>query len=162
VVHVGGELRELAAAAEAGQRGDVPERPALVVGQHTLFDPSRAPTNQHTLYCYAHVPARYACSDEDLAGVVEDQLERFAPGFSSTVRARALRNPGRPRRRIPVWSTAILVAAATSSISSFCFDPPRSCVGIARRSEVCTSPVRPSIPVARFRAWAAGQRPGRC
>src|SRR6185312_5171304 len=65
VVHVGGELRELAAAAEAGQRGDVPKRPALVVGQHTLFDRSRAPSGQHTLYCYAHVPARYTCSDED-------------------------------------------------------------------------------------------------
>jgi phytoene dehydrogenase-like protein len=93
VVHVGGELRDLAAAAEAGQRGDVPERPALVVGQHTLFDGSRAPVGQHTLYCYAHVPARYSCSDEDLAGLVEGQLERFAPGFASTVLARRHRNP---------------------------------------------------------------------
>lgn len=93
VVHVGGELRELAAAAEAGQRGDLPERPAVVVGQHTLCDPSRAPTGQHTLYCYAHVPARYSCSDEDVAGLVEAQLERFAPGFADTVLARAIRNP---------------------------------------------------------------------
>ena len=93
VVHVGGELRELAAAAEAGQRGDMPERPAVVVGQHTLFDPSRAPAGQHTLYCYAHVPARYTCADEDVAGLVEAQLERFAPGFAETVLARAIRNP---------------------------------------------------------------------
>ena len=93
VVHVGGELRELAAAAEAGQRGDLPECPAVVVGQHTLSDPSRAPTGQHTLYCYAHVPARYSRSDEDVAGLIEAQLERFAPGFSDTVLARAIRNP---------------------------------------------------------------------
>ena len=93
VIHVGGELRELAAAAEAGQRGDMPERPAVVVGQHTLFDPSRAPAGQHTLYCYAHVPARYSCSEEDVAGLVEAQLERFAPGFADTVMARAIRNP---------------------------------------------------------------------
>lgn len=95
VVHVGGELRQLAAAAEAGQRGDMPTRPAVVVGQHTQFDPSRAPSGQHTLYCYAHVPARYACSDEDVAGLVEAQLERFAPGFGDTVLARAIRNPRR-------------------------------------------------------------------
>ena len=93
VVHVGGELRELATAAEAGQRGDLPERPAVVVGQHTIGDPSRAPAGQHTLYCYAHVPARYDCPDEDIAGLVEAQLERFAPGFADTVLARAIRSP---------------------------------------------------------------------
>ena len=93
VIHVGGELCELGAAAAAGQRGDMPERPAVVVGQHTLFDPSRAPAGQHTLYCYAHVPARYTCSDEDVVGLVEAQLERFAPGFADTVVARAIRNP---------------------------------------------------------------------
>jgi phytoene dehydrogenase-like protein len=93
VVHVGGDLRDLAAAAQAGERGDVPERPALVVGQHTLYDPSRAPDGNHTLYCYAHVPARYDCSDEEIAARVEGQLERFAPGFSDVVLARALRNP---------------------------------------------------------------------
>jgi phytoene dehydrogenase-like protein len=93
VVHVGGELRELAAAAQAGQRGDVPERPALVVGQHTLYDPSRAPDGNHTLYCYTHVPHVYDCSDEEIAARVEAQFERFAPGFSAIVLARALRNP---------------------------------------------------------------------
>jgi phytoene dehydrogenase-like protein len=93
VVHVGGELSELAAAAQAGGRGEVPERPAVVVGQHTLYDPSRAPEGGHTLYCYAHVPARYGCSDEEVAARVQAQLERFAPGFSDTILARAIRNP---------------------------------------------------------------------
>ncbi len=93
VVHVGGELQDLAAAAQAGERGEMPERPALVVGQHTLYDPSRAPEGSHTLYCYGHVPARYECSDEDVAARVEAQLERFAPGFSGTVLARAIRGP---------------------------------------------------------------------
>jgi phytoene dehydrogenase-like protein len=92
VIHVGGELRELAAAAEAGQRGDMPERPALVIGQHTQFDPTRAPAGQHTLYCYAHVPARDTLSDEEVVARVEAQLERFAPGFADTVAARVTRN----------------------------------------------------------------------
>jgi phytoene dehydrogenase-like protein len=101
VVHVGGELRELAAAAQAGARGEVPERPALVIGQHTLFDSSRAPDGCHTLYCYAHVPARYDCPDEEIAARVQAQIERFAPGFSDTVLARAVRNPARTEAENP-------------------------------------------------------------
>jgi len=93
VVHVAGELESLAAAAQAAERGDVPERPALVVGQHTLFDHSRAPERKHTLYCYAHVPARYDCTDDEVAARIEAQLERFAPGFAGTVLARSIRNP---------------------------------------------------------------------
>jgi phytoene dehydrogenase-like protein len=101
VVHVGGELRELSAAAQAGGRGEMPDRPALVVGQHTLFDPTRAPAGSHTLYCYAHVPARYDCSDEDVVERIETQLERFAPGFADTVLARAVRNPEQTEAQNP-------------------------------------------------------------
>jgi phytoene dehydrogenase-like protein len=101
VVHVGGELEDLAAAADAGQRGEMPEHPAIVVGQHTLYDPSRAPRGKHTLYCYAHVPARYDCSDEDVADRIEAQLERFAPGFAGTVLERAIRNPARTEAENP-------------------------------------------------------------
>ena len=93
VVHVAGELTDLSAAAQAGERGEIPERPALVIGQHTLDDPTRAPADQHTLYCYAHVPSNYACSDDDIAARIESQLERFAPGFGDTVLARTIRNP---------------------------------------------------------------------
>ncbi len=121
VVHVGGELSDLAAAADAGQRGEMPQRPALVVGQHTLSDPSRAPEGQHTLYCYAHVPPRYDCSDEDVANLIEGQLERFAPGFSEVVLARAIRNPKQTEADNPslVNKTGISGAAPTSLTSSF-------------------------------------------
>ncbi len=101
VVHVAGELRDLAAAAEAGSRGEVPERPALVVGQHTLYDPTRAPDGRHTLYCYAHVPSRYEPPDDEVADVIEAQLERFAPGFSGTVLARTFRGPGQTEGENP-------------------------------------------------------------
>ncbi len=93
VVHVGGELSDLAAAADAGQRGVMPARPALVVGQHTQLDGSRAPEGQHTLYCYGHVPSRYDRTDQDVAELIETQIERFAPGFSKVVLARTFRGP---------------------------------------------------------------------
>jgi phytoene dehydrogenase-like protein len=101
VVHVAGELHDLSAAAQAGSRGDMPEHPALVIGQHTLYDPGRAPPGKHTLYCYAHVPARYDCPDDEVAARIEAQLERFAPGFGGTVLARSIRNPKRTEEENP-------------------------------------------------------------
>jgi phytoene dehydrogenase-like protein len=93
VVHVAGTLEELAAAAQAGMRGDLPDRPALVVGQHTLLDPSRAPAGRHTLYAYAHVPPSYDVTDDDVADRIQQQIERFAPGFQSSILQRGLRPP---------------------------------------------------------------------
>jgi phytoene dehydrogenase-like protein len=92
VVHVAGELEALVEAAQVAERGEVPAHPALVVGQHTLYDGSRAPAGAHTLYCYTHVPADNELGNEELAARVEAQLERFAPGFSSLVLSRSLRN----------------------------------------------------------------------
>jgi phytoene dehydrogenase-like protein len=93
VVHVAGELEELARAAEESNRGEVPQRPALVVGQQSLFDPTRAPDGRHTLYVYSHVPSHPDLDDEAIADRIEAQLERFAPGFAATVLARATRSP---------------------------------------------------------------------
>jgi phytoene dehydrogenase-like protein len=101
VVHVAGELDELVRAADEARRGIVPERPALVVGQQSLHDPARAPAGQHTLYVYAHVPARYAEPDEAVAERIEAQLERFAPGWSSHVLGRATRSPRQTEQENP-------------------------------------------------------------
>lgn len=101
VVHVGGELSELTAAAQAGARGEMPARPALVVGQQSLHDETRAPAGEHTLYVYAHVPSVYEQSDEEVCALVERQLERFAPGFKGVVRERAIRSPAQTERENP-------------------------------------------------------------
>jgi len=101
VVHVGGELHELTEAAQAAARGAVPSHPALVVGQQSLFDSSRAPAGRHTLYVYAHVPPVYSEDDDRVADLIEEQLERFAPGFSSIVLARATRPPARTEQENP-------------------------------------------------------------
>jgi phytoene dehydrogenase-like protein len=93
VVHVAGDLAALGAAADAGARGEVPERPALVVGQQSLHDLSRAPADRHTLYVYAHVPSHHDLPEEEVAARIEAQLERFAPGFGALVLARAIRAP---------------------------------------------------------------------
>jgi phytoene dehydrogenase-like protein len=93
VVHVGGGLDELTGSLEQAASGRFPDRPALVVGQQSLHDPSRAPGGQHTLYVYARVPQRPGLIDDEMAERIEDRIERFAPGFRALIRARAVRSP---------------------------------------------------------------------
>lgn len=89
-VHVGGTIDEVAAAEEEVSRGRHPQRPFLLVVQHTLFDPTRAPAGRHTLWAYCHVPNG---STADMTEPMEDQIERFAPGFRDVVLARHTTNP---------------------------------------------------------------------
>jgi phytoene dehydrogenase-like protein len=84
-VHLGGTLEEIVAAEAAVWRGEHPGRPYMLVCQQSGFDPSRAPDGQHTGWAYCHVPA---ASTADLTGVLEQQVERFAPGFRKRIRAR--------------------------------------------------------------------------
>jgi phytoene dehydrogenase-like protein len=162
VVHVAGGLPELAAAAEAGARGEAPERPALVVGQHTLQDGTRAPAGQHTLYCYAHVPARYDCGDDDIAARIESQLERFAPGFSESILARAIRNPRQTEEENPSLVGGDLAGGSYELDQQLIFRPAPSSAGTGLRCAGYTSREPPCIPAARCTAWAAGRLRARC
>jgi len=87
--HVGGTLQEIAAAEKAVWRGQHPERPFVLLAQPTIWDPSRAPQDKHTVWAYSHVPAG---STVDMSGPIEAQIERFAPGFSQRILARHTRN----------------------------------------------------------------------
>jgi phytoene dehydrogenase-like protein len=128
VVHVAGELAELAAAADAGHRGQVPERPALVVGQQSLYDHGRAPPGHHTLYVYGHVPARHAEGDEAVADRIQAQIERFAPGFSRLVLQRALRPPWQTERENPSLVGGDLAGGSMELDQQLVFRPaPRLC-----------------------------------
>jgi phytoene dehydrogenase-like protein len=89
-LHLGGTLPELAMSEAQTNDGIPPKRPYLLVAQHTVFDASRAPGGQHTLWVYCHVPNNSAF---DMTGRVEAQLERFAPGFKRLVLARRARTP---------------------------------------------------------------------
>jgi phytoene dehydrogenase-like protein len=101
VVHVGDTLAHLFRSHQQAGAGQAPSEPALVVGQHTLHDPSRAPAGRHTLYVYAHVPQRLDVADDELLGRIERRLEAFAPGFGATVLARAVRPPWRVQQENP-------------------------------------------------------------
>ncbi|MFO7298599.1 MAG: NAD(P)/FAD-dependent oxidoreductase [Actinomycetes bacterium] len=88
-VHVGGSYEEIRNSEAAVIAGKHPERPFVLVAQQSLFDPSRAPEGQHTLWAYCHVPNG---STVDMTQAIEDQIERFAPGFREVVAHRTVRD----------------------------------------------------------------------
>lgn len=83
-IHLGGTLEEIAASEDAVMRGYHAERPYVLLAQQSVFDPSRAPASQHTVWAYCHVPNG---STLDMSGRIEEQIERFAPGFRDRILA---------------------------------------------------------------------------
>ncbi len=89
-VHLGGTAEELASAEAAPWEGRAAERPFVLLAQPSLFDPDRAPAGVHTAWAYAHVPPGWS---GDVTERIEEQVERFAPGFRSRIRARRVHGP---------------------------------------------------------------------
>jgi phytoene dehydrogenase-like protein len=89
-VHLGGTLDEIAASERAAWYGESSPRPFVLLAQPSLFDESRAPAGRHTAWAYCHVPNG---STEDMTGLIEAQVERFAPGFHNTILARHTMSP---------------------------------------------------------------------
>ena len=84
-VHLGGSLEEIAASERTAWKGLPPEKPFILLVQPSLFDPTRAPAGHHTVWAYCHVPNGWPGS---ALAQMEDQIERFAPGFRECILAR--------------------------------------------------------------------------
>jgi phytoene dehydrogenase-like protein len=99
-VHVGGDADEMLAALAPGREG-LAERPFLLLGQQSLADPSRAPAGKHTAWAYTHGPHETDWEGERDAIVerIEQQVERFAPGFRDLILARHVLTPARLEER---------------------------------------------------------------
>jgi phytoene dehydrogenase-like protein len=86
-VHVAGSFAEIVAAEAEVNRGRMPQRPYVLVGQQYLADPSRSKGNLHPIWAYAHVPSGYG---GDATAAILDQIERFAPGLRERIVARTV------------------------------------------------------------------------
>ncbi|AIT60272.1 phytoene desaturase family protein [Corynebacterium doosanense] len=89
-VHVGGTAEEIDAAEREAAAGKLPERPFVMVCQQSVADPSRGPV----LWTYAHVPSGYVeTRPGEVSGLIEAQIERFAPGFRDRIVWRRVSSP---------------------------------------------------------------------
>lgn len=89
-VHLGGTLPEIARSERLVCEGKIPERPYVLLAQQSLFDATRSPVGKQTVWAYCHVPHG---STYDMTQRIEDQIERFAPGFRDRILARHIMGP---------------------------------------------------------------------
>src|SRR5262249_31332577 len=91
-VHLGGTAEELTASEGAIRIGKPTDRPFVLLAQPSLFDSTRTPEGKHTAWAYCHIPN---CWTVDMLDKIENQIERFAPGFRDCVLARHVLSPAR-------------------------------------------------------------------
>jgi phytoene dehydrogenase-like protein len=84
-VHIGGSFQQIAEAELQRAKGQMPQRPFIILGQQYLADPSRSAGTTNPIYAYAHVP--YGYTGDATAAIIE-QIERFAPGFRDRIIAK--------------------------------------------------------------------------
>ena len=89
-VHLGATLKEIEESERLPAEGKVSSRPFVLFVQPSLFDPSRAPAGKHIGWGYCHVPNGFT---GDVTAAIEQQIERFAPGFRDCILARSIRKP---------------------------------------------------------------------
>jgi len=89
-VHLGGSFEEIAASEKAVRSGRHADYPFVLLAQPSLFDNSRAPAGKHVAWAYCHVPNG---SNVDMLQKLENQIERFAPGFRDCILARRVFSP---------------------------------------------------------------------
>lgn len=88
-VHLGNTLEEIVASEQLTSQGKHPGKPFVLLVQPSLFDDTRAPAGAHTAWAYCHVPNG---SEINMTDQIEQQVERFAPGFRKRIMARHIMN----------------------------------------------------------------------
>jgi phytoene dehydrogenase-like protein len=81
-LHLGGTFKEIELGEQAVWNGEHSDKPYVLVSQPSVVDDTRAPKGKHTLWAYCHVPNG---SEKDMTEIIENQIERFAPGFRDTI-----------------------------------------------------------------------------
>jgi phytoene dehydrogenase-like protein len=98
VIHVTGDLDNMARTSTQVATGELPDAPMLIVGQPTVADPSRAPDGGHVIWLETHVPphpreGQWAQLCDRFLDQVLDRLEQHAPGLRSRIVGHAVHTP---------------------------------------------------------------------
>ena len=81
-VHLGGTLEDISKSEKLIWEGKYSQNPFVLLAQQSLFDTTRSPDGYHTAWAYCHVPSG---SEVDMSTIIEDQIEKYAPGFKETI-----------------------------------------------------------------------------
>jgi len=155
-LHVGGTAEEIAGAELAAWQGRTPDRPFVIASQPTIIDPTRAPEGKHVLWTYCHVPAG---SSVDMTGAIENQIERFAPGFRDLILARHSMGPAALEEWNPNLVGGDIAGGRTDRLRMlfrprFGFDPYTVAPGLY----LCSSATPPGPGVHGMAGYHAAQR----
>lgn len=153
-VHIGGSLEEIEASERAPWQNQHAAKPFVLLAQPTFFDSSRAPAGRQIAWAYCHVPN---ASSVDMTEQIENQIERFAPGFRKIVL----------KRHIAVASSlssgnANLVGGdiggGASDLRQFFFRPTRRLYRTTQKNIfLCSSSTPPGAGVHGLCGYRAGQ-----
>jgi phytoene dehydrogenase-like protein len=117
-VHLGGTFEQIVDSERTFSSG----APFVLLGQPSLFDPSRAPNGQHTAWAYCHVPNG---SVEDATESIERQITRFAPEFPDCILSRSVSSPA----RLEQWNPNLVggdILGGAMNIGQLLFRPTAS------------------------------------
>ncbi|WP_374951953.1 phytoene desaturase family protein [Mucilaginibacter sp.] len=84
-IHLGNSFEEIRDSEQQIWKGRHPDKPYVLLAQQSVVDDTRAPKGKHTGWAYCHVPNG---STKNMTAIIEQQVERFAPGFRDTILAR--------------------------------------------------------------------------
>ncbi|MFH9657007.1 phytoene desaturase family protein [Streptomyces sp. NPDC017248] len=160
-VHLADGVDELTRFAAQIAMHQVPDRPFALFGQMTTADRTRSPGGTESAWAYTHVPRdiRADAGHEDITGAwtpadqermadrVERQVERFAPGFRSLVRARRVLAPPTLQKLDANLSEGAINGGTTALHQQLVFRP-------------VPGTGRPETPVAGLFLASAGAHPG--
>ena len=154
-VHLGGTLDEIVLSERAARDGQHAERPFVLLAQPTLFDPSRAPQGRHIAWTYCHVPHG---SEFVMLPRIEQQIERFAPGFRERVLARAVTHPADIERRNPNFVGGDIGAGVTDLRQLFARPTWRTYSTPVRGLYICSASTPPGVGVHGMCGYFAARR----
>jgi phytoene dehydrogenase-like protein len=154
-VHLGGSLEEIAASERDIWNGRHYERPFVLLAQPTLFDSSRAPAGRHTVWAYCHVPH---ASTVDMTSRIEEQIERFAPGFRERVLARSIMQPADFERHNPNFVGGDIGAGAADLGQFFMRPTWRTYSTPVRGMYICSAATPPGVGVHGMCGYFAAER----
>ena len=124
-VHLGNTIEEIAQSEKDIWEGKHSEKPYVLVAQQSQFDATRSPAGQHTCWAYCHVPFG---STQDMSAIIENQIERYAPGFKDIILAKYSMNTKAFEAYNPNYLGGVVTGGATDITQLFTrpvarFDP---------------------------------------